>query len=72
MTARSRVDSQRALSMLRDAYGELAVAEKGGVDPSLIAPLRARAVHGLDFLYSAHHAKATPCCASTVARSRPR
>ena len=46
--------------MLRDAYGELALAEKGGVDPSLIAPLRARAVHGLDFLYSAHHAKATP------------
>src|SRR5262249_35758521 len=52
------LDSQRALALLREAYGELATAEKLGVDPGLIAPLRARAVHGLDFLYGAKHAKA--------------
>src|SRR5262249_51559079 len=54
------VDSQRALALLRTAYGELATAEKGGVQASLIDPLRARAVHGLDFLYSAKHAKVNP------------
>jgi hypothetical protein len=54
------IDSQRALSLLREAFGQLAVAQDGGVDPNLIAPLRARAVHGLDFLYSAKHAKANP------------
>jgi hypothetical protein len=54
------IDAQDAISMLRVAWGELASAKAGGVEPSLVAGLQARVTQGLDILYDAHHARAIP------------
>jgi hypothetical protein len=44
-------DPQQALELLTDAYRQVAAAEAAHVAPSVVGPLRQRAVAGLDRLY---------------------